>query len=185
LADLFRICDGGLITTSIGMMLGAPIVTPCMGVRIFYDMGIEVREYDVDDGGVGFFLLALLGDGYDLFILLRSSLVISLPGGTVAAAWPLRDPPALGELVADEFGVVFPERTLLLPRLGLSPLTLLRAELSLEPESVLGAGRVRGDGGTMRDLDGPAAEAELILLAPIPPLGVVCGDAVAPPLGVV
>jgi hypothetical protein len=167
------------------MMLGAPIVTPCMGVRIFYDMGIEVREYDVDDGGVGFFLLALLGDGYDLFILLRSSLVISLPGGTVAAAWPLRDPPALGELVADEFGVVFPERTLLLPRLGLSPLTLLRAELSLEPESVLGAGRVRGDGGTMRDLDGPAAEAELILLAPIPPLGVVCGDAVAPPLGVV
>ena len=134
-----------------------------------------------------------------MFILRRSSLVISLPGGT-ADCCDCRDdrldPVELdmrGELAADDD----------LDMLGLSPFTLLLAEPILDPESVLGAAAPRlGLGSGNLDplglflglflglvaallfaaaaLRGAPAVAELTLrpVDPTPPRGVALADAV-------
>ena len=108
-------------------------------------MGMEVREYEEAFGGFGFRASALgegyffwlwslgdgSGDGYDLFILLRSSRVISLPGGTADCCCCCRDD-LLGPVELDMRGELAADDAL--DRFGLSPFTLLLAEPSREPE---------------------------------------------------
>ena len=124
-----------------------------------------------------------------MFILLRSSLVISFPGGTADCCCCCRDVLELdmrGELAADDD----------LDMLGLSPFTLLLADPILDPESVLCAPAPRlglGSGnfdalGLFLGLDvvdaaalrGAPVVAEFTLrpVDPTPPRGVALADAV-------
>ncbi len=116
--------------------------------NLLYYIGIDVRENDVGGRALAFAaaaadLAAVLGDaadevdgdvdGYDLFMRLRSSLVIILSGSGGGRPPLLAADPIRGEPVAGELGV----------SLGLlSPLMELRADPIrgvplLEPESVL------------------------------------------------
>ena len=93
--------------------------------REIHDIGIDVREKDFGGTGLlviavaGFFFSLLSGFGYDLFIRLRSSLVIILvPGGGVW--WRFDRLPTEDDIRGD-------------PVSGLwSPFTLDLAELTLE-----------------------------------------------------